>query len=228
LIRQQPAGKEQGSMPASADTAGGGGNNQRARRALSASHHGIFADTGKAMEAVINAQTDAELNDDFTGIYSSLGVVGALLLSLTFTYGGEPISCDGKGESSLWGSHCDTAAQVHGMLFGLGTVVNVWIVQESVTLLMRLGEIPKSKTKMLLKHLGHGLVNMPNLLVDASCCLFALGVCVQYSINFHSWVSITQIVAVVGVTVVRVRLSAGPYSRARAAVLEVSPWRSCW
>jgi len=136
---------------------------------------------------MLNNSTSEELRDDLVNIHSTLGLITALVLTLTAppdnTYK-EEIHPD-----SVWNDNQEMGRDIYGILLWVATVSCFFTLVVSVLIIFQLAQVPKDKTKAYALKVGFIVMFLAPLLgCSIGTVLFIFAALIQVSLSHTAWV----------------------------------------
>jgi len=136
---------------------------------------------------MLNNSTSEELRDDLVNIHSTLGLITALVLTLTAppdnTYK-EEIHPD-----SVWNDNQEMGRDIYGILLWVATVSCFFTLVVSVLIIFQLAQVPKDKTKDYALKVGFIVMFLAPLLgCSIGTVLFIFAALIQVSLSHTAWV----------------------------------------
>lgn len=166
------------------------------------------------LEQILKLQTQEELNIDYKNYYSSIALIGALLLTMTFNLNAQPVT---PSLLSFWQWKPELIPyilQINGLIFGLITLGCMVIVMDCVSLNLKLSEIPSKNTKVFMRFLGP-VAFLADLTSEITMIVFLVAIILQYSLIYPFWVSLSLAILFTITMLIRGYLSKFKYFPAR-------------
>jgi len=140
-------------------------------------------------QLIVGLQSADELSDDFTGIYATVALVSALMLSML-----EIGHVEDVATGNMWGDSAEDVKAVYNMLTGITVTVSTFVVLVSVVLTTQLSHVPKDATKDLFAELGMGVMQAPGPLMFIQTLLFLTVLWLEISLVANAAVGYTVMV----------------------------------
>jgi len=136
---------------------------------------------------MLSNSTSEELRDDLVNIHSTLGLITALVLTLTAppdnTYKEE------IHDDSIWKDNPETGREIYGILLWIATVSCFFTLVVSVLIIFQLAQVPKEKTKAYALKVGFIVMFLAPLLgCSIGTVVFIFAALIQVSLSHTAWV----------------------------------------
>lgn len=148
--------------------------------------------TGKDSRKFDNilAITDSkQLNEDYTSVYSTCALVGALVMS--FLSGTNEADADELGKINMYGAkYTALAIEINQVIVLLCFCISLIILFLSAVMLTQLAHVPETNTKTLFRELGDAKVHAPLAHMQKLLSLYALHFLLTTTIYYNMITSI--------------------------------------
>ncbi len=163
------------------------------------------AGTRDKFNNILEVTTPAELNEDYTSIYSTCALVGALVMSFLAP---SATTKPSPSPDTIWGTDlafwvCEANHILAAIIFLLSFIM----VFLACVMITQLAHVPKSETKFLFERLGDGKVHAPLQHMQKLLSMYAIHFVISTTLVYH-WITAVVTVALTLLAVVSASYSA--------------------